>query len=175
MDVSPPTMRALDPEQRSRRRTPRRRGVVILEFILAFLILVILTVALIELSILAIVDSTVRTAAIEAAREFAKGATPTMVANRVDEILQIHAIDGVNVGTPDVRLILEDSSGVVADLGDNTIPCTPNGLSLAGTDNVRATVCLEVSGPVPDLLGTLGVSIAGRYFEISIEAEEEMP
>lgn len=146
-----------------------------LEFILVFLIFVVIVFALVELAILSIIDQTVRTAAIEAAREYAKGATPDMVADRVDEFLTVHAIAGVTAGTPDVRLVLEDDMGVQADLGDVGIPCTSRGMSLAGTQNVRATLCTAVSGPVPDLLGTLGFSLSGRTYEISIEAVREMP
>jgi Flp pilus assembly protein TadG len=161
-------------EQRSdaaktRRRDSRRGGVITLEFLLVFPIVMIAFFALFEFGMLFVCLQTIETAAVEGAREKAKGRIDAQVISHIDEILALHNI--VNR-----RIVIEDGLVVTMDTGATpTVACTPQGdAPVAG--EVRVTICLFVSlndAPVPDILANFGLSIADQKFEISALAESE--
>jgi Flp pilus assembly protein TadG len=161
-------------EQRSdaaktRRRDSRRGGVITLEFLLVFPIVMIAFFALFEFGMLFVCLQTIETAAVEGAREKAKGRIDAQVISHIDEILALHNI--VNR-----RIVIEDGLVVTMDTGATPpVACTPQGdAPVAG--EVRVTICLFVSlndAPVPDILANFGLSIADQKFEISALAESE--
>jgi Flp pilus assembly protein TadG len=163
-------------EQRSdaaktRRRDSRRGGVITLEFLLVFPIVMIAFFALFEFGMLFVCLQTIETAAVEGAREKAKGRIDTQVISHIDEILALHNIAAVNR-----RIVIENPPLVTMDTGATpTVACTPQGdAPVAG--EVRVTICLFVSlndAPVPDILANFGLSIADQKFEISALAESE--
>jgi Flp pilus assembly protein TadG len=159
-------------------RSPSRRprwGAVTLELILGFPVLLIATVAVLEFGIALLVQQAITAAAIEGAREAAKGSTAAEVAEAVDRILSVHSIAGATAGTPDVRVDVENASGL-ATVGDATIPCMPNGPSSLNPNEVRVTVCVRMTDgdrPVPDWLSYFGFSLSGKTFETSAMALQE--
>lgn len=178
-------MRTLQPDARHvhQRQPASRRAVVVLEFILAFPILFITTLAVFEFGILVLVQQTLTAAAIEGAREAAKiGASTNETATVVDEILSVHQITfdptATNT-TDDARLVIEYGPplSTTANRGNTSIPCTPIGTA-PGTDEVRVTVCVNATDstgchPVPNWLSSFGFSLTGCEFEISSRANVE--
>lgn len=163
--------------------TQRRRGVVVLEFLLAFPILFITTLAIFEFGILVLVQQTLTAAATEGAREAAKiGASTNETATVVDEILSVHqiAFDPTATNATDgARLIIEYGPplSTTAERGNTSIPCSPIGPA-PGTDEVRVTLCVTATDatgcqPVPDWLSSFGFSLSGCEFEISSRANVE--
>ena len=154
-----------------------------LEFILAFPILFIATLAIFEFGILMLVEQAVVTAAIEGSREGAKlGATTDCVAKKVQSILGVHClVFDTMTGQPnsgDARVIIEDGSGVISgERGNLAISCTPEGPAPSSTQ-IRVTVCVpvtDVSGckPVGDWLSYFGFSLQGKVFRVSSVANLE--
>ena len=72
----------------------------------------------------------------------------------------------------DVRLIIEGGSADPEDFGDPTTPCSANGPTL-DADQVRVTVCTQMTSAVPDLLNIFGFSLSGRIIEVSAIAQKE--
>ncbi len=167
------------------RQNSGRRGVVTLEFILVFPILLIVTVAGFEFGILVLVNQAVASSAVEGAREAAKiGTTPDEVAETVQQYLVVHGVifttNGTNNADP-ARVTIEGDlvtgDPFMGQRGNTTIPCTPNG-TVPATDEVRVTVCVNVTNaaglsPVPDLLEAFGFSLQGRVFEVSSRTDVE--
>jgi Flp pilus assembly protein TadG len=164
-------------------RQRRRRGVLLVEFLLVFPILFIATLAIFEFGIVLLVHQAVVSASVEGAREAAKvGATTNKVATAVDNVLTIHRIDfdpTTTNGTDDAYLRLEYGSGVpaTAERGNNTLSCTPVGTA-PNANEVRVTVCVNVTdsggeSPAPDWLAPFGFSLTGSIFEISSRANVE--
>ncbi|MCH7688084.1 MAG: pilus assembly protein [Planctomycetes bacterium] len=126
-------LRALKLQGACRSRRNRRGGSVTLEFILAFPILFIATLAIFEFGILLLVEQAVVTAAIEGSREGAKlGSTTDCVAKKVQSILGVHCIEfdtmTAQPNSGEARVIVEDGSGMISgERGNLSISCTPEG------------------------------------------------
>ena len=132
-------------------------------------ILVIATVAVLEFGIILLTQQAITTSAIEGVREAAKeGATTDSVKDHVQEFVKVHKLTLED--NPDVRLIIE--GGPEGNEGDTSIPCSANGPTLAA-DQVRVTVCTQMTSVVPDLLNVFGFSLSGRIFEVSAIAQKE--
>ncbi len=152
-------------------RRPTRRGVQILEFILALPILVIVTMAALQFGSLAVVQHTVSHAANEAAREAAKlspGTTPQQradyAATVANAILAMHnvAID------PDNRLVLQDGDdpGNDGEVGDPTLPFSATPAPDLG--QIRVIVVIElVNTPVLNVLASFGLDWSDTRYEVS--------
>ena len=161
-----------------RRQTPSRRrsrrGVEILEAILAVPVLLIGTVAAIEFGIMMNVQQTVTIAATEGARHAAKGGDVNAVYTKVQEYLTVYNLDFG--GTGDVRVVREDS-GSTTSAGDTSIGYTAKGPGTLNSSEVRVTVCVDMSNannqPVPNWLGSFGFSTANDTFEVSAMAQTE--
>ncbi|MCH7990343.1 MAG: pilus assembly protein [Planctomycetes bacterium] len=176
-------LRAVTFRETCRSRRNRRGGSVTLEFILAFPILFIATLAIFEFGILMLVEQAVVTAAIEGSREGAKlGATTDCVAKKVQSILGVHCIEfDTMMAQPDsgeARVIVEDGSGLISgERGNLSISCTPEGPAPTSTQ-IRVTVCVpvtDISGckPVPDWLSYFGFSLQNKVFRVSSVANLE--
>jgi len=147
-----------------------RRGVVILEFILWFPVLVITLLAVVEFSLILagakVVDFSSRTGAKLAAE------TPNLVANAGTEITTIttavnNELQSAGYGTnaaKGVRLQynLPGGSGTVATgtCPQITSPALPS-------NSVRVVVNVDLSKFTPDMLGSYGFSTSGRTVLLS--------
>jgi hypothetical protein len=148
--------------------------VVILEFILTFPIVIIVSVAILEFMIIGLVQQVVVAASIEGARAAAvAGATTTDAATVMNNITDVIGINfsttGVNL-TNQVRVEIEGGPAA-GSRGNTSIPCVPVGPP-PGPDETRVTICMEMTDalglkPVPDLLQVFNFSIAGARYELS--------
>jgi Flp pilus assembly protein TadG len=163
-----------------------RRGVVTLEFILAFPILLIISIAIFEFGILLLANQNVETAAIEGSRhaaEFGSEANNAFpVAEAVEEFLAVHQIDldtsGAASGLGEAYLKIQYGPVTIADrtaISNATFEYGNTDLTVSppapGMNQVRVTVRTPVTDlagvhPVPDWLVTFGFSINGAVFEI---------
>jgi Flp pilus assembly protein TadG len=148
---------------------------VVLELILAMPVLIIATLAVLEFGVIALVQQAIATAAIEGAREAARGSMPNEVAAVVDTFLAVHDFAGATAAMPDARVDVEVGPAS-STVGDATIPCTPQGPAVLNANEARVTVCVRMSDndrPVPDWLSYFGFTLAGKTYEISALAPVE--
>ena len=155
-----------------------RRGSVLLEFILAFPIILILTLAIIEFSLFAMLQQTITTATVEGARESATfGSTTNSVGNLIQQYLAINSLDlDVNQqpagsGFGNVLVTIQKSTNPTVTMGNSDINCSPVGPTPTATET-KVTVCVNLTdsngtSPLPDLLSSFGFSLTGKRFEIS--------
>lgn len=149
----------------------RRRGAVLIEFIVAAPILIIVMIAIIEFAYLSLLTNAVASASSEAARETAKyGGNIDNAVDAINQTLGIYGLSLVNAsaapGLGEVRLSLR-GNGLNTDLGNSDVQCTYNGTDLSAS-HVRATVCIDLTGangPVPDLLASFGFSLADKRLQ----------
>ena len=140
-----------------------RSGVEILELILVLPILFLTLAGGLQFSSVISVDTTLCHAALEAARLASFGCDEVSITERVDEFLGIHnmALGGGS------RVVIEDSSGIVESIGDNSLTSPTIG-SAVPVDCVRATLIVETdSAPVPNALANYCVDFSSRQFEHS--------
>ncbi|WP_197993062.1 TadE/TadG family type IV pilus assembly protein [Gimesia aquarii] len=160
-------------------RNKQRRGSVILEFILAFPLILIISLAIIEFGFFSLLQQTITLSAIEGSREAAHvGATTTSVGNLIDQYVSINSLNldvGAQPAAPgqgDVLVVIETGGGVPTQtIGNSDIPCTPVGPAPSPLE-VKVTVCLNLTDmngttPIPDLLSTFGFTLSGKQLEIS--------
>lgn len=168
----------------TRRKRPRtcrsRRGIEVLEIILALPVLLIATIALIELGVLMVFDQTVVTASTKGAREAGKGANITEIRDVVNTFLGVHGVaitEASNTG----NIVLEvGTAGGPVVTSVNSNPCTPPGPAVVDGE-VRVTVGVELlnplfpseAPPVPDALATFGFSLSGRSLKSSTLVRQE--
>ena len=177
-----------------------RPGAVLVEFLLSFPILFIITLALFQFGILILVQQAITAAAVQGAREGAKiGHGDSMddvadgVAETVDQYLSVHGLvfdtkgtdpDVDNDTNPDqVRVLIERNPSTGAtqtrQRGNTALDCEANG-PLPGEDEIRITVCVQLTDstgchPVPNWLSAFGLSFSDREFQISSLANLENP
>ena len=143
-------------------KTRRRRGIEVLEFILAMPVLILALIAGIQFATVLAVDSTIQAAAIEASRvasgEFCNDAD---VAAAVDQFLAVH---GISIG-PGVRLVLQDSTGIVSSFGDATLTSAQLA-SLPPPGVIQSVLIVETDEtPIPNLLANYCVDFSGKQYE----------
>ena len=139
------------------RRTSMRRGSVTLEFILVTPIIIILTWAVFQYGILLLVQQSVTHAAAVAAREAGKGEPIDVIGRVVDNVLMVHCLDiadenGDPIADSGMRVLLEtgDPMGgpaTVESFGDASVECDPPDDPAVQPDEVRVTVCLDLTKP----------------------------
>jgi len=162
---------------RGRRARPRR-GIEVLEVIIALPVMIIITLALFEFGMLMVVDQTVVSATTKGAREAGKGANILEVADVVNQLLAVHSIAITPTSTTG-NIVLEVGGQPTTTINGN--PCTPPASPSLGTDEVRVTVCVDltyppVAGetpPVPDALATFGFTLNGRHLQSSTLVKKE--
>lgn len=158
-------------------RTGRRTGSVMLEFILAFPLVLMVSLAILLFGFFALLQQTITIAAIEGSREAAQvGATTDSVGNLIQQYTALNSLDFTALaaapGAGDVLVMIEDGSGALTqDLGNSSIPCTPVGPPPGATE-IKVTICLnltDTSGtfPIPNLLSSFGFTLSGKQLEIS--------
>lgn len=157
-------------------RDGQRTGSVLLEFILAFPIILILSLAIILFGFFALLQQTVTAATIEGSREAAQvGATTTSVGNLIQEYLAINSLNLIVApaapGAGDVLVVIQEGVLPTQMLGNSSIPCTPVGPAPSASE-VKVTVCLNLTDtngtfPLPNLLSSFGFTLSGKQLEIS--------
>ena len=163
-------------KHRSQMGIAGRRGVVTLESILVLPPLLILVVAVLEFGIAMQVLQAVTVASLEGARAAAReNATTNSVAERVSEFLAVHdiAFSTTATNTSDAVRVVVEGTTVSGERGNTSIPCTANGAVLLPANQVRVTVCIQMTDPslsdrpVPDWLSSFGFTTANRQIEVS--------
>lgn len=158
---------------------PRRRtGSVILEFILAFPLILIVSLAIIEFGFFALLQQSITAAAIEGSREAGKiGSTTTSIRNLIQEYVATNSLV-LSTSSPaapnsgDVFVSVQRFPASTTTIGNSSIPCTPVGPDPAFNNEVKVTVCINLTDttgvtPIPDLLSTFGFSLTGKQLEVS--------
>ena len=156
-----------------------RHGAVLLEAILGIPILIIVVMAGMEFGTIMMVSGAVSSAVTEGAREGAKVPTTvgaidgnrvlSAVENAVATVLSTQGIAPANV-----QVIVEDSDnpGAAANNGVRSsgpaVGPVPAVSGITDPAEVRVTVRVELSNTsVPNLLGTFGVTLTTRNFDVS--------
>jgi Flp pilus assembly protein TadG len=153
---------------RAQNASCRRRGVLLVEFLLVFPIVVIGTFAVFEFGLLVLAINAVQAATTEGARHKAIGRTNAEVLTVIDEFLGVHSISSTERA---VRI--EDPDDVGSPFNDpdpNT--CTPAGTAPVSGE-IRVTVCVPATNAVPDFLNTFGFTLSSRTIHTSALAEKE--
>lgn len=163
----------------------QRRGSVLLEFILAFPIILILSLAIIEFGFYVLLQQTITAAAIEGTRKAAQvGATTDAVGNLIQQYVAINSLTlDVNQqpaasGFGNVLVSIDDGSGFLTEtIGNSDITCYPVGPDPLASE-IKVTVCVNLTDtngkfPLPNLLSSFGFSLAGKRLEISAMTELE--
>lgn len=164
-------------------RTHRRlrRGVGVLQLIVALPVLLITTLAIFQFGFVMVVQQTVTAAATEGARAAAKEMTAS-AANMaaiaaVNSVLDIHGLVVDPTSTDpasDTKMVLEYAGGSPVITGDPGLGCsTPSSPSVLGGE-VRVTVCVDLTtSPLLNVLTTFGFDFTGKRLEISSMAALE--
>ncbi|WP_417390077.1 TadE/TadG family type IV pilus assembly protein [Gimesia sp.] len=157
----------------------RRTGSVLLEFILAFPLILIISLAIIQFGFFALLQQTITAATIEGTRKAAQvGATTDAIGNLIQDYVAINSLtldvaqQPAAPGAGDVLVTIEDGSGTLTQtIGNSDIPCTPVGPS-PGVSEIKVTICLNLTdtngtSPIPNLLSSFGFTLSGKQLEIS--------
>lgn len=157
-----------------------RKGSVLLEFILAFPLILIVSLAIIEFGFFALLQQSITAAAIEGSREAAKvGATVDSVGNLIQEYVDLNSSLMLDVAQQpaasaqgNVAVYIDDgSNNLTQSIGNSDIPCSPVGPA-PNASQIKVTICLNLTDtngtvPIPDLLSTFGFTLSGKQLEIS--------
>lgn len=150
-----------------------RRGAVTLEAIIGLPILVIVLMAGFEYGLMVLSHQAVMSAVTEAAREGAKVPTTVGAADgvrvlnaveaTVESVLGTHGLT-VDAGSG-VQVVIEDSSGIGSR--GQAIGGVPAFTSITDPNEVRVTIRVQFdNAPIPNLLGTFGVDLSAKTFEM---------
>ncbi|QDT90476.1 TadE/TadG family type IV pilus assembly protein [Gimesia algae] len=154
----------------------QRTGSVLLEFILAFPLILILSLAIIQFGFFALLQQTVTVATIEGSREAAQvGASTDSVGNLIKQYVALNSLDLILTspaasGSGNVLVTIQTGPSTVT-IGNSDIPCTPVGPDPTASE-VKVTVCTNLTDPsgdtpIPDLLSSFGFTLSGKQLEIS--------
>ena len=148
----------------------KRRGKLVAEALVVIPILLIVTVAFLEFSLVLTLRRSVAGAAILASREAGKGATADEVANLVETSLAGY---NISIG-PDIGILLEDPQLMIEE--PRGLACTAPGSNVSN-GNVRVTVCVPSTGtPIVGSLQKLGApDLIGKILSASAVAKKECP
>lgn len=148
----------------------RRRGSIILEFILVLPVLVVLFVASVQFGHLLLVQQAVSHAAIKAAREAGKGATLSEIVTVVDDVLTTR---NIMIGA-NATVVLEDPMASPAVQKSGTPDCDPPATPTLSSGDVRVTVCVDITSlPLGNMLSQFGFDLSGRCFTSSAYVRQE--
>ena len=154
------------------RRHRRREGSLTLQIVLVLPILIIVTIAIIQIGFLVTLRQAVHHAATVAAREAAKDADIDHVVCVVNSILRPH------------RLCVGDCVGVVLEDPAATDPVVEEGMPCCAApttpvldgNEVRVTVCASFTQrPLGGMLTPFGICTGGKAFRASSVAQKEVP
>lgn len=169
--------------RRKSTRADRRSGSVLLEFILAFPIILIISLAIIQFGFFALLQQSITAAAIEGSRESAKvGSTTASITALIQQYVAVNSLtlnpaSPATPGSGDVLVVVERTATPTVTIGNSSIPCSPVGPPLGPPPAItppetKVTVCLNLtdgsgSSPIPNLLSTFGFSLTGKQLEVS--------
>ncbi len=159
-------------------RPRRRAGSVLLEFILAFPIILIFSMAIIEFGFFALLQQSITAAAIEGSKEAGRvGSTDLSIRNLIQEYVATNSLNlstsipaSANSGT--VLVVIQRFPVTTQTIGNSSIPCSPVGPDPAFVNEVKVTICANLTDtagvtPIPNLLSKYGFSLTGKQVEIS--------
>jgi len=153
-------------------------GSVLLEFVLAFPIILMLSLAIIQFGFYALLQQTINVATIEGAREAAKvGADHDSIGTLIQQYVAVNSLDMVvvspaTIGSGDILVSIDDGTNALdGTIGNSDITCYPVGPPPTATE-IKVTVCVNLTNtdgtfPIPDLLSSFGFSLSGKRLEIS--------
>ena len=128
-----------------------------MELILVTPIIVIITWAVFQYGILLLVQQSVTHAAAVAAREAGKGEPIEVIGQVVDNVLVVHCLDiaddnGNPIANSGMRVLLETGdpmggAAMIESFGDASVECEPPNGPAVQPDEVRVTVCLDLTKP----------------------------
>ncbi|TWT39603.1 hypothetical protein [Blastopirellula retiformator] len=157
-------MRALFSNTISTRKRSRS-GVQTLELVIAFPLLLIASLAIVQFAALSAFQATVEAAVAEAAREAAKTINPADAPQAAratfNQAMQVH---GLSTSTPKIALAI-DQVGAHTVYGDPLLAPSP-GSVMMGEVRVSAAVSLQ-SAPTLNLLKTFGLDFDQRIVEMT--------
>lgn len=156
--------------RRSRHAALKRTGKLTAEAVVVIPILLIITVALLEFSVVLTLRRSIANAAILGSREAGKGATADDVADLVEASLGAYNL----VIGPAAGILLEDPQLLIAET--RGLMCAAPGSNLSN-GNVRVTVCAASTGtPLVGSLQDLGAAdFLGSILSVSAVAKKECP
>ena len=150
----------------------RRKGSLTLQIVLVLPILVIATIAVIQIGFLITLKQAVHHAATAGAREAAKGGDINHVECVVNSILRTHAL---MVGEC-ASVLLEDVALSATPFQAGTAYCDPPATPVLDGKEVRVTVCIDLSKqPLANALSAVGICGSGKGFRASSVAQKEVP
>jgi TadE-like protein len=164
--------RSQEVRSRPARNHRRREGSLTLQMILVLPILVIVSIATIQIGFLVTLRQAVYHAATVGAREAAKGGDINHVVCVVNSILRPHSLA---VGDC-VSVILEDPAANPPVVQAGTAPCAPPATPVLSGNEVRVSVCVDLSKQsVGNALKSAGICAIGKGFRGSSLALKETP
>lgn len=187
----------LPPTTRRRRRSSRRfrSAAVTLEAILGLPLLLIALLAVVVYGCIVFIYQGVANSAIDGAREAAMITSTVSASNSVEdaavetvsEVLSVYGLTASGAN-PSVEVVVEDSTGsawcgatiVSPPCGAISPPayldCATTTIAPADTARVRVRVLVRFSAiPIPDLLGSFGLSLSNAYFDVQSDALRDPP
>lgn len=157
----------------------KRRGLEYLELVVVTPILFMATIAIFQFGILMLYHTTVTSAAVEGAREFAKpGATPNNVADYIEHFLAIHDVSfnttTTTAGMGDAYVLFELSDTMTTtttERGNTDLAVSAVGPPSFYANEARVTVCSKLVSandrPVPNWLKYIGLDLSARHIRVS--------
>ncbi len=156
-----------------RKNPTRRRGATTLESILVLLVLLVATLAALQLGLALVVKQAVSHAATLAAREAAKGADADELVVVVEQVLAGHCI-----WIGEEATLIREEGDLPVDVRGTLARTSPANLPLDALpleeDEVRVTLCVSLAGPpFLNILKNYGLDFQGRTFTVSSLATHE--
>jgi len=175
MNRPPQLKRSLSRSHRARRAELARRarkGSLTLQIVLVLPIIVITTIAIIQIGFLLTLRQAVHHAATVGAREAAKGGDIDHVECVVNSILRTHTLQIGDCAS----VILEDVAVSDTPFQRGTAYCDPPATPALDGNEVRVTVCIDLSKqPLANAMGAVGICGNGKGFRASSVALKEVP
>ena len=146
----------------------------VLELILVLPVLVILLVAMVEFTMLMILQSTVTHAATVGAREAGKYPDIDEVVEAVTVVLGANCIALDDADGSGTKVLLESGDALPSYFGDPSLECNVPENPLQ-PDEVRVTVCVALRAtPFCDALRAFGFSLFDNRLEVSSLVKKEL-
>ena len=154
-----------------------RRGAVTLEWLMVTPALLIVFFAAFEFGTIQLVQATITHATTYGARQAGKDtAVIDDVVAAVNLILDAIDLEITDVDGSGGVVFFEDGPGManLYRFGDDDLDCDPPANPVLDTDEVRVTLCIEVSAtPVIDVSDCYGITLSGKRFYVSSLVKKE--
>ncbi|PHS12715.1 MAG: hypothetical protein COA78_07975 [Blastopirellula sp.] len=167
-------------------RRQSRKGIQVLELLIAFPVLFIASIAFFQFGPAMVIHEAVQSAAEESAREAAKRVGGQTVEELTEETMNdILGVHGLALGDAGIQVIIEqddsdpDVTSEVICLGDTVIPC-PVSSSITSAEEIKITIIVSMEdgmgnkvAPVPNVLKNYGIDFSQKYYEFSAIARKD--